>query len=562
MIRHMPLTHPSRNSGNSKVIWFVVLLALLLRLLFYPDSRVRDVDEVGYVHSGMMLAEGLTPTYKATPAGPQIWLSWAYVMASSAKNLLRPAAPERALPVALKPYGAVNAALFDLYRDQTPLRRVHLAMTIGFGLLAVWAAARLGQTYAGDAGALLLGGTLAVSELFVSYSLMTRPYICGWSLTIAALLLIVQADQFRSFNRLIFGFVMLGLAVGSRIEMLTVLPLALWAAGEFLHRRPVRTAALLTAVTGGTAVMFAPWLVTSLITNMKSVVAVRAVGVMPSGPGQALHGLVLEVGLGFILAAAAIGTIHTYFTRSLANAVALTIFGCGPILMSLKGTGYGIRHDGGALICSVFLAAIGCQTLAAWNRPFLTGLSMISILLAGTYTLIDRTWRQPISTDAPVAAWLETHIKPGSRLIYAGAARTLPLPTAASADAMWRECATTAWLDKYQYVAKQLNMETPSEFPRALSVDNMSKEYTAYRSWFILGGRSGLPVRRFDIFPSIGLTMRENIDPVADYLQHDAVYVLSTTAKPAAELGNPVIHWDGEFGVSTYIFAKPATLEN
>lgn len=543
------------------IVWGCVLLALIMRVAFFPGSAGRDLDEPGYVQSGMMLAEGLTPTYKAAPAAPQIWLTWSYVMASSAIKMVHPAVPERTLPGALKPYGAVNAALFDLYRDASSLRNIHLALVILAGLLGTWAAATLGAERAGPWAALLLGGTFACGELFVAFSLMTRPYICGWSLALVAVVLAERAVRRARFGSLVGAFVVLGLAVASRIEMLTVVPLLLWIGRDLLWPRWMRRGVLLLVVLVATMLLVAPWWMTSLITNLKSIVAVRGMGGSAgSGAGSAVREIALDGGLAIVSLAALAGIVVAFRSLRIGAAVTLAIITGIPILMALHGSGYGLHHDGGALVCLLFLASLGLAHLPAPGRIFAMVIAIVSVAGAFAYTVMDRTWRVPIYSTAPVAAWLEQHVKPNARLIWMGQTVVAPLPTQASANEIWSECANAAWSDKYGFIAKSLSLPHLSDPPRGLSIDNMTKEYAEYRGWFILGSRTTLPTPRFDLFPAIGLGLRQNISPIDDYQSHDAVYVLSSETPPPASLGTPVVSWDSSFGRPTYVFAKPGVL--
>jgi hypothetical protein len=110
---------PKSRAGRIDLIVLTILLiaALLVRFIYHPDDNLYDADEMGYVNSNVLLAEGLTPGYKAAPGGPQISLGWGYVMAKAGWEILRPTPEVRQAPTTLRPFVVLNNVLFDAYRD-------------------------------------------------------------------------------------------------------------------------------------------------------------------------------------------------------------------------------------------------------------------------------------------------------------------------------------------------------------------------------------------------------------------------------------------------------------
>src|ERR1700677_1924917 len=123
----------------------VILIATVLRWGDFPGRyERRDYDERPYVISGFALWEGITPTYKYSPAGPQIWISWAFAAVDSARYLIHPSAEERGVPLVLRPFVAGNHALFDLYRDWSTPRLVEAMASALVGVAAAAAGFALG----------------------------------------------------------------------------------------------------------------------------------------------------------------------------------------------------------------------------------------------------------------------------------------------------------------------------------------------------------------------------------------------------------------------------------
>ena len=122
-----------------------VLGAAALRMAAFPARYVvRDIDEPTYLRSGLLLFEGIAPGNSAAPAGPQLWAEWAYAAVRSLQNLAAPNPQERAAPLQVRPFLAIDRALFDTYHDLSELHRVMLVIIVLLSLWATCSAYRLG----------------------------------------------------------------------------------------------------------------------------------------------------------------------------------------------------------------------------------------------------------------------------------------------------------------------------------------------------------------------------------------------------------------------------------
>src|ERR1700733_10967988 len=145
----------------------VVASAIFLGILAFPRfGETRDMDEVTYLSGSLALLEGVPPTQEASPAGPNTWLGWAYAGGAAAFPLLNPTLGERRAPIQLRPFLALDRAIFENYRDLNQLHILWIGSQIVLAVWAVSAAFRLGEYRGGLAGGLLLGGFMAWLPLF------------------------------------------------------------------------------------------------------------------------------------------------------------------------------------------------------------------------------------------------------------------------------------------------------------------------------------------------------------------------------------------------------------
>ena len=107
--------------------------------------------------------------------------------AGSRRYFAFPTAEERQVPAQVRPYTAINHALFDTYHDMSSLRRVYVALAMLLSLVAVAAGFGLGRRWGGLAGAVLLGGLTACVPLLVLYAASSHPYSAAWSFAVIAM---------------------------------------------------------------------------------------------------------------------------------------------------------------------------------------------------------------------------------------------------------------------------------------------------------------------------------------------------------------------------------------
>ncbi len=200
----------------------ILIVAAGLRVAHFPaTNEVRDDDDLRYAISGLQLFEGLPPGMKATPNGPQTWLTAGFVAVRAAISFVRPPEDWGSIPAPVRFYFAVDKALFDTYADLSGLRFFLLPWQIIVTLAAVYFAFRFGWRIAGAAGGWLQGGLVACLPLYVDYAAMIRAYSDAWSFSWIAIGLFAWPTSHRAA---IGRTVAHGLAVASRIDMLLLAP--------------------------------------------------------------------------------------------------------------------------------------------------------------------------------------------------------------------------------------------------------------------------------------------------------------------------------------------------
>ena len=211
------------------------------------------MDEVGYLQGSLALFEGITPGYKAAPAGPQFWLGWMYTGAVAAENLVSPPPDIASEPALLRAMACVDRALWSLYRDLSGMRGVRAVRVDprgpggGGGGLRLRVAARRhrDRPVRGRAG----GGGAAGGRTF-RHGPALRPGLVVRDPRR------VGARDLEGGRRCLAG-VFCGLAVGSRLEMVLLAPYAfgeLWVGSDRTCRwrsgRRFVAAAAVTALVG------------------------------------------------------------------------------------------------------------------------------------------------------------------------------------------------------------------------------------------------------------------------------------------------------------------------
>src|SRR5277367_6331679 len=97
---------PSVAKGRTYLVAIVLLLAAVaVRFWAWPSRyEIRDVDEPPYLSSSLVLVEGITPGFKPSPAGPQIWLGWMFAQLRVLEDFIHPDPALQHVPLQIRPF--------------------------------------------------------------------------------------------------------------------------------------------------------------------------------------------------------------------------------------------------------------------------------------------------------------------------------------------------------------------------------------------------------------------------------------------------------------------------
>lgn len=546
---------------SRRVICVILLMALVLRALSFPARyEPRHSDEPGYLQSSLAVFEGIIPGFKSTPAGVQIWLGWGYVAVQSGLHFLNAPAEDRAAPMMIRPVLAMDRAVFETYRDLSSMRWFELICFNVVSILAVWAACRLGLRKTGIAGCVLVGGLAATLPLFVDDPNIARPYSLSWSLMILAL---NRANRLGETGKWAGTAILAGLAISCRVEMAALLP---FVVAEYLRTPERRWRAILSCVglSALVALAVAPWWVTALFGNLRSIIAVRVVGstsISSLAPAmvEALwwNGLLVP----FLLSIVAL--CRTLLLGPGLWMRLLGLYGILVILSMFKPTGYGFHQQGPAILIALIFAANGI----AWilNRRtsarLAAAICSIGLLIPMFHTGRKILFYARNDSQSFAAQWIEENVPPGTRVYWGhGGFRTI-LPTPESAEVIWQELnGADAWRKKAQWGLGRLQRygagaenATAVDPPRLFSDDTLAKDRGHFRQWFVLGGHPDIQprydVRVLNGSESFGY-LYESLEPE---LRKTGGYVVCRDAIRPAYLGEPVIKWTDSNGDGVYI---------
>ncbi|HUI07683.1 MAG TPA: hypothetical protein VL486_11840 [Verrucomicrobiae bacterium] len=528
----------------------------MVRFLHWPAlHELRDEDELPYAWGSLQLLEGGVPPYKFAPAGPQTWVGWLYEGVISLTHLALPDAVERGAPLQVRPFLAVNHALFDAYRDSGALRQVWVVISFLCAMGAVVAGFRLGLAKAGLAGAILLGGTAALLPLFVGFSVQARPYMAGWGFGMMALYYALASRHPKSPT---ISAVLMGLSIGSRVDMLMLLPIV-WSEtyARSRGRQRLNNMFYYHSVLLITFLAVAPWFLMTLVGCLRIIGTVRisTVGEVVAGPVAVLRAITWQQGL----------LLHVLFFLF---AIALWIV-CRPrrvflatyILLAglsmLKGTAFGLRHQGAPLILVIVTGVYAIDWVRQRSPSLALVLGLTALVLPAwqTQRLVMASRRQYVPELA--TQWVEKHVPAGTIVYLQPSIRNL-LPTAISADATWSEVTdNAAWRRKFESGLRRFDLRA-GEIPRALSEENMLVERGDRRGLFILGSRLWIDAPRYDIRvyklgPVFGVR-----DLPAAFKQTGGVIILRTEADDpdVISLGSPTVAWLDTAGRGTRIYCS------
>ncbi|HEX8520989.1 MAG TPA: hypothetical protein VF669_01950 [Tepidisphaeraceae bacterium] len=535
----------------------VLLLALLasalvVRLANFPQhSECRDVDENGYMFGGLVLLEGIQPGYKASGAGPMTWTTWTYAAAKSAKDYFT---TERSAPFALRPYLAINHALFDIYSDMTPLHRFLLIEQLIVSLVGCYFAFRLGLLRAGWPGALLLGGAVALSPLFVDYVATTRPYADAWAFSIIA---IAYAANGASRYRPMIAGVLFGMAVSSRIDMLSLFPLLWWefynrdGRAQLIHRLFIVTVAALI-----TTLILAPWLTTGFIGNVRMIMSYRVVGNRTDLTRlDTLRSLMWKLAFGPLVILIIAGFLMLLVQRCYKFAAPI-FFALLLLVSAFAGAQAEPRYQGAMMIALIVVSALALGPMFRFNRKWAAAVAL-GILVLPIYQTVRLIgfWRARYMPSDEIA-WIEQHI-PAGTAVYSQADMRMVLPTAESADRIWSELMSLdAAKRKLERGLAQLN-SSATTLPRAFSEENLVLDRSNTRRFYILGSpfqrqRPRYDLRIYSFSPVFGT---QNV--VSEFAKSGGVIIWGLNKQPPPALGQPIKSWTKPGGIGRFIFVSP-----
>ncbi len=558
-------------SGGKKapayLIWtalsLVLLAAVALRVLDFPARyEIRDVDEVGYTQGSLALFEGITPGYAAAPGGTQFWTGWLYVATQSLENLLRPKGPAVGAPWELRGFYAVDRSLFDDYRNLSGIRRFELLIISLLSLVACIAAFYYGETKAGLPGAIFCGGLLAATPLFVRYACMARPYSLGWSFGVMA---VAAAACRRSRWRAGLCGIFLGLAVASRIEMVCLIPLALW---EFWDaptpRGTLRPAIAALAIAIFVSLAISPWPATHFLGELRTIATVRF-GSPDAGKISIMTSVYqIFVVNGLLLALVPAGLFAAWVFRSESSGrrrrAVLAAYVALLSAVAFKATGFGLHQQGPSLIVFILAGGIGLVVIAE-RRPKLATIAALLAVAPGLCIASEVAYAQRTSyVPSHAVGWLETHAPAGALVYVCGPMLRVPLPTPQASARLWGEVTdANAWRRKFASGLRRFHLKAGG-MPRALSEANMIQERGDRRGWFILGGEGWRRTPRFNIHIVRGSPVFGVRDLKKTFLHTGGILLWAKPDKPPTWLPHPTVEWINKAGIGRYIFEIPPPL--
>jgi len=546
----------------------LVVLAAGIRLLNMPAlHELRDCDEIVYTSSGLVALEGMVPTTKASPAGPQTWIQCIYGAVNFAREVIHPSTGG-GVPLSwkIRPFVAMDNALFAIYSDISPLCRTMVLISIVLASLATYCAFQFGRLRGGLAGGSLLGGMMAFLPVFVWYSASPRCYCDAWSFAFMA---IYAAAAFSGARRVILAGILSGLAVASRLDMLMVGPMVLWQLWDRPEpKRPWLAACNLIVVSLATFVAAAPWFFTGFIGCLMLVAKIRIMG---AGQSQAakpwamfcafawtngLAVLMILAGTGFLL-----GMRQWRFRHW-----ALAAFTAALLLGSLEALDQDPRHHIGFVIVLLTTAIIFLKPLLSAPRVAVVAvLTALALPMAQCARLV---WydRHAYVTDK-ATEWVEQNV-PAGTIVYLQMpwACRPPLPTSDSSMAIWNsESSLDLWRRKFERGGKLYDAR--QSLPRALSQDVIQIEEAFARRWFILGGgQTKRPRYDIRIYNSSPDSFINDLGP--EFLRTGGAVIWRgyPDSPVPKDLGQPVAQWLNARGQGTRVYyhtpaaTQPATV--
>lgn len=534
-----------------------VLFAALLRVLAFPHGlSPTETDEPSYLRDGLLVLEGVTPAHKYAPSGPLTWFSAIYGGGAALVAWLSGGSEIAGFPRILQPIAALEAALFHLYADSSSLRIAAVTAIVLSSLASVAAAWRLGRSMAGIPGALVAALLSASVPVCIEQSTQTRPYAIGWAFALWAIS-IAGAGMGRS--QPLRAGLLLGLAVGTHIDMLRVVPLVLllqWrrAQDRALPWNDFKTV-MVTALT--VFLVVAPWYVTHLVDNIRQIISVR---ILPSPAEDQAPAWVVWWNNGILLplAVAVSGLLLASRRRRWPDLL------CGVWLLinaviAARLPSHGLHHDGGLVVATIALVPLGMFALAdllpSLRRPI--GATLLAVLMVGPAAWQGVSFAQVAAharSPDDATAWLESHVPAGTRVYIEGSRIATPLPTPEAAERLWADVASPdAWVPKYIRDTKRFGLAGARAL-RVMSVDRLASDLGNRRPYYILGAPLQPNRPRYDLWiVSLGSFYDVSPDAAIDWLcGHGGIYIRQ--GEPLPRLPPPAAAWVRTRDDSTYVY--------
>jgi len=532
----------------------ITLAAIALRVIAFPDGHAPpSSDEVGYLGDGLLLLEGMTPAYKFVPAGLLTWFTALLGGIDALWRLVTGGAAFAGVPGMLKPLAALEATLFAHYADLSTLRLITVGAIATLGCVTALIAARQ---------ALIAGALAATLPMFVEMSTEARPYAIAWSLALLALLLAQRAGR----GRVVGSGILIGLAVGTRIDMVMLGPLVLllqWRSAE--GRVPWRDFALTIGVAALAFVVVAPWYLTHLLGNIRYILSVRLLDPQHADEAPSIWRIFWKEGLALPVVAALAGLAVSGARRRWPEALA----GLWLLLltaMAFKPSAFGLRHDGALVVATVGLLPIALGALGELvtsSRRAVATLAIGAVVIAPTVviSLRDALDLRRARTADQAVAWIERNVAPGTR-VYVMDRIDVPLPTPDAAERIWTAVASPdAWREKLRLGRERFGLGGGA-VPRALSEEHVHQERGVHRRYYILGAEVGPKRPRYDLFL---VTDGGRFDvPLAEAARRICAEggVLVHFGVPIADLPAPAASWPhapGGFVTRVHVVTTPGS---
>lgn len=538
----------------SLLVAVIVLAAVALRVIAFPDGHAPTAsDEAGYLGDGLLLLEGITPAYKFVPSGLLTWLTALIAGIETLWRLVTGGAASADVPGMLKPLAALEATLFANYADLATLRVIAIVAIVVVSCVATLITARR---------SCIAGALAATLPMFVELSTEARPYAIAWSLALLALLMAQREGR----GRVVGAGVLIGLAVGTRIDMVMLGPLVLilqWRSAS--GRPPWRD----FAVTIGTAalafVVVAPWYLTHLLGNLRYILSVRLLDPQHAAVAPKVWQVFWSEGLMLPVIAALAGLAVAALRRRWPDALA----GLWLLLLTViasKPSAFGLRHDGALVVATIGLLPIALDALSEHlpqaRRNFaLLGLGAIVVTPAVAIAVVDAgTLRYARSADQAVA-WIERNVPAGTK-VYVMDRIDLPLPTPEAAERIWTSVAAPdAWREKLRLGLERFKLASGA-VPRALSEEHIYQERGIHRRFYILGAPVDRQRPRYDLYV-VSDGGRFDV-PLAEAARRICAEggVLVHFGEPIAGLPPPAVSWahaPGGFVTRVHVVTQPGS---